>query len=177
MQFLDSAHRRRVSRRKKRSNWGLRPSSLFFAPLLSEPQVRPNARPRPGAEVRDPFFCRDPFVCDVFQPHDSPPVAETATGAAAPTPCRSAGPIRPLRRREFQLPPFEYPVFSAHLPTSTPDYSHPCKQANSGCFGSSWGSTIIGPRTYAKDQPVIRPSFTATVKLLFFSRMPRDTFL
>jgi hypothetical protein len=55
MQFLDSAHRRRVSRRKKRSNWGLRPSSLFFAPLLSEPQVRPNARPRPGAEVRDPF--------------------------------------------------------------------------------------------------------------------------
>ena len=147
---------------------GTRFSALFLGILSTQSRIGPGCL----ATVST-----NPLFCDVFRLHDSPPFAETATGAAAPTPCRSTGPIRPLRRWEFQLPPFEYPVFSAHLPTSTPDYSHSCKQSNSECFGSSWGSTIIGPGTYAKDQPVIRPSFTATVKLLFFSRMPRDTFL
>ena len=51
MRFLESAHRRRVSRRKTRSNWGLRPSSLFFSPLLSEPHFARAALP--GADRHD----------------------------------------------------------------------------------------------------------------------------
>jgi hypothetical protein len=46
MGFLDSAHRRRVSRRKTRWDWVLRPSSLVFSPLLSEPQDALPGAPR-----------------------------------------------------------------------------------------------------------------------------------
>src|SRR4051812_5526189 len=44
MRFLESAPRRWVSRRRRGRNRSLRPSSLFFSPLLSDPQGKLSGR-------------------------------------------------------------------------------------------------------------------------------------